>query len=1129
MPALQGGADARLLSERVTGLIAQLLAAQNDDGGWPWCGKGDSDPWVTSHVAWALGKARSEGHPIAVQASEKLLAYLKKQFADAKTAQTELKAVTLHGISWLEEADFGHANRLYRNRQSLSNAALGHLTLTFVRLDRKSIAGELLSLLNERTKEVRRGERIGRLVPNTGNSCWMNSELEVTAMTLLAQLAVDAKAANVPQMADYLVGSARADGWQPHKAKGTVLAALATYYARGKQERENYRLAVSVNGKQVRELSADDAGSVRIDLAEADLAPGKQRIDFAFSGRGEFAYAVTLSGFSRQFPNPDGTRNNVVDCRDRRIAPPLLEYKGRVVPVGFSVAEDHKEFFNEATNVPVASVVEVSIPVWRRDKSDNDAGDRDYVIVQETIPAGFRLLTDTIQGSHAAYDYSDNVLTLYYGSRRSLPDVHYQMVATTPGTYRLPPTVIRSLYRPEVMRLNKFDRVLTVLPREAKSPDERRMTPDELYTLGRWNFDDTEYLGAAGYLKSLLAGEWGVRDDYYRDSLRMLLETALARSDAGEIVNYFEILKEKYPELIISFEKIVRVADAYGQTNQPERAYLVYRATADASFVRDSNVAAVLQQEGRFLESIDFLEDLWRDYPDTPQVESVYYAISQALYAKADEAASLNPRRAAASAGKARVTKVAIIAETIRLLERFLALYPESPSADEASYSLANAYLDLDDFKTVIARSEEMVRLFPESKWLDRFRYLQALAYFNQADFAKALELAKQVSEATYRDDQGVVRASPNKWLALYIIGQIYHAQQQTAKAIEFYKQVKEQFSDAQEAVDYFEHKFVELPEAVVFHPDQGGFREATEWTEHLRAGAARPEGRGSSDAGVTPAPATARTAPPLYARPYVDISYRNIKTAVLQVYRVDLMKLALVEKNLTQIAAVNLAGIKPIIERTVQLGDGNDYLDKAVRVELDLSTGGDKTAPAQTDGAYLVICRGDDLFSSGLVLVTPIALEVQEDGGTQRARVNVVNAIDRGGVKSVHIKVIGTEMGQFVSGETDLRGMFAADGVRGYPTVIARDAAGNFAFYRSPGTLLAMAVPQPPADKKTEVKPAQQGRGRADYRLNLWNDNRAIQSGNEVFLNNMMQQQQKGVSVEKAQEAAPVAKPKGK
>ena len=158
----------------------------------------------------------------------------------------------LHGLAWVDKADFAHANRLYRSRQSLSNAALGHLALTFVRNDRQSIAAELLALLNNRSREIRRGRTLCRRMPTDGCSAWMNSELEVTGLVLLAQLSVDPRAANVKQMVDYLASSIRSNGWRPHKARGTVIASPTTYYARGRQEVADYTLTVLVNGREVK-------------------------------------------------------------------------------------------------------------------------------------------------------------------------------------------------------------------------------------------------------------------------------------------------------------------------------------------------------------------------------------------------------------------------------------------------------------------------------------------------------------------------------------------------------------------------------------------------------------------------------------------------------------------------------------------------------------------------------------------------------------------------------------------------------------------------------------------------------------------------------------------------------------
>lgn len=1160
----RGGADAagdlRQLGDRAASLAAQLLSAQNDDGGWPWCGKaGPSDPWSSAQIAWALGKARADGHPISDSGLGKLAAYLKKAFADAAVAQTELKAVTLHGLSWLEAPDFGHANRLHRNRESLSTAGLAHLALTFARLERPSLAQEVLGILERKTRDVRLGLKACRVVSTEGNSAWMTGELEVTAMALLAQVFVDPRAGSVEPMVNYLAGKARADGWRPHKARGAVLAALCRYYGRAEDERANYTIVVNVNGREVRRLASGESDTTRIELAAADLAPGAQRVDFTFAGRGEYAYAVTLSGFRKGFPERRVRGNTALWCDNRWVSPPPPEYKGRPVQVGFGAAQRYDWFRNEVRHLPVGAVATVGLNVYRNARFNNDPDRRDYVIVQETIPAGFRLLTDSISGIGRTWDYSGNVLTLYCGNDQDLGSLTYRMVATTPGDYRLAPTIVRSLYDPDLVNVNESERRIVVLPRDAKNPDEYRLTPDELYHLARMNFDDGQLQAAADYLVRLLDGDWVLNDTPYRESVRMLLAAALERDDAPAIVNYFEIIKEKYADLVVPFEQILRVADAYAKTKQHERAYLVRRAIADAAFVRDSGVGGTLQAENRFLAGVDFMERLWCEYPDTPQVESIYFALSQTLYAKARDAGGLRPRT-----GEGRVTRSEVIRETIQILERFLALYPESPVADEASYSLANAYLEMNEFEIVLARSAQMIELFPKSKWLDRFRYIRALALFHLGKFDDARALAELVAESRYKDESGVERPSPNRDLALYIVGQIYHARRMTDKAIEYYKKVRQQFSDAEEAVSWFEHKYVEVPEVTVFHPDAGGFRESREWASHLRtrpqlmvrasepgpgapaAGDHRPEGTNGTNGDVEPSghasaddaatDQAAPTPPPgaarLYRQPFVTLDYRNVRTAVIQVYRVDLMKLALMEKNLTRITRVNLAGIKPIVEKTLSLADGPDYLDRSVRVDLDLPkspratadradpTGGAAPAPADAapkdcSGAYLVICRGDDLYASGLVLVTPLAVEVQEDLVAQRTRVNVVDAITRDGMKSVHVKVIGTNMATFVSGETDLRGVCIADAVNGPPTAIARDASGHFAFHRSEGAVLAMAeqrgqVQARQADKKPGAK--------VDYNWNLNADNDAIQLGNRLIIEGLYKQQTKGVQAQKAQ-----------
>ena len=126
-----------------------------------------------------------------------------------------------------------------------------------------------------------------------------------------------------------------------------------------------------------------------------------------------------------------------------------------------------------------------------------------------------------------------------------------------------------------------------------------------------------------------------------------------------------------------------------------------------------------------------------------------------------------------------------------------------------------------------------------------------------------------------------------------------------------------------------------------------------------------------------------------------MTLKYRNIKTAVIQVYRVDLMKLYLREKNLSQVTQTRLAGIEPAVSQTVPLGDGKDYIDKSREIAL----------PLTEEGAYLVICRGDNLSTSGLILITPLEIEVQEGTVSGRVRVNVRDAVVGKYQSKVHVK----------------------------------------------------------------------------------------------------------------------------
>jgi hypothetical protein len=155
-------------------------------------------------------------------------------------------------------------------------------------------------------------------------------------------------------------------------------------------------------------------------------------------------------------------------------------------------------------------------------------------------------------------------------------------------------------------------------------------------------------------------------------------------------------------------------------------------------------------------------------------------------------------------------------------------------------------------------------------------------------------------------------------------------------------------------------------------------------------------------------------------------------------VYPVDLMKLYLMRRNLDEVASVNLAGIKPFHEKEVDVSKGPEFRDRESDVVI----------PVGKEGAYLIVAKADGIEASGLVVLSDLKLEVQEDTRSGRLRVTVRNEKKEAFEEDAHVKVVGSESESFVSGDTDLRGVFEAGGLIGNATVIVKKGT-SYAFFR--------------------------------------------------------------------------------
>ncbi|MAG92463.1 MAG: hypothetical protein CMJ48_01750, partial [Planctomycetaceae bacterium] len=926
--------EAQTLLGKIRSSVSQLVTSQRDDGGWSWSGRPNapkSDRYLSSRGLWALARARDAGFAVPNEALNTAVQFLRTSYTATLQSDREAQAILLHGLTEAGAGDFAPANRLYRERNSLSPSGLLHLALVLAKLDRKEMSRELLKLVDiPLDPKIANGQAedvaVHRCIP------WMQTGVELRALYLLALEEVDPQSDKLAKLAEWLLAARRGTRWVPEKVNGPAVAALSEWFTSTKVINEKYTLSVFVNDKLVEKIDVDPSTDATRRLqvpTELLAAEGPQQINFDLEGRGRFSYSAILSGFVPA-DRLKGTTPDWVVKRVYEPAPQTLD--GKTIPRGFGVAERYTAFRNPLTQLPMGQRGEVTLDVDRRNVRRERGEQFDYLVVVEPIPAGAMVLTESIKGDFERYDTAPGAITFYVGDKPYPGEIHYTLVGYLPGEYRAAPTVARSFYRPERIAVSGL-KSLQLLARGAESKDAHRLTPVELFEYGKRYHERGDHAQTAQHLTDLFEN-WQLKDEVYQQVVRMLFESSLVIEKDDAIVEYFEIIKERYPDVELDYTSILRVAAAYRTLGEYERSYLVFRATVEGRFQRESQIAGFLTARGEFLRSVQVVEELLRQYPAEPYVAIAAHSLAGEVYGKAAAAAADEKLR------KAKITRVDLIAASIHLLDHFLATWPTDPAADQASFAMASAYLDLEQYDEVIARCGKFAQRYPQSKLFDSFWYVIGYARFALGEHKQALEMCRKVAQWTRKNPQtGAPDEAANKWEAIYIMGQVHHSLGQAGDAIREYERVKSRFADANQAIDFFTRKAIALPEVATIKP--GAAAEVT-------------------------------------------LKFRNLSSANVKVYRIDLLKFGLMRRNLNQITAINLAGIRPYHTLKLDLGDGKDYRDREQTLKM----------PLKEEGAYLVVCRGENLYASGLVLVSPLELQIQEDAVSGRVRVTVKDNI---------------------------------------------------------------------------------------------------------------------------------------
>ncbi len=1038
------------LTERVRSLVSSVVVTQLKDGSWPWNNlSGHSTRTSTTTIYWGLALAKDAGIPVHHSTFENAEKYFTNTFSKIDSNDAESKALVIHALSLTGRADFSAANRLYRDRQNLSETALAYMAAAFIRMERASFAEDLLKILDSKLVEKCRWKA------NSRHSI-LSDDVGTTALALWSYAKLRRDSATTAAVANHLLG--QTTRLRSNRSLGFVVASLAAYYNKGERSDDDYEIQLLVNDRLVTTLKSTDLKTTQtFALPPGRINAGENTIRIKIDGRGEVRYAATLFGFSP-------------DLKD----PATLDYPRFAKRVYYHDKLAYREVpLNAYSTSPVTSLelgqrfrTHISFQ-----NNSNSGRQNKYLVHEEHIPTGTLLVAGSMTGNYKRVETEGSRIRFFFAPGH-LNQISYELVAHAPGTYRVLPGIIHDAVDRSSMRVGKAS-VLEILKPGMTSKDPYQTNGAEHFELATKLFADGSLDDAQKHLDALFV-DANDRKRYERDIARMLLwiHTSHQRLDAPRIVQMFEILRERHPELVIPFDKTLTVGRAYREIDEFERAWLVFQAAIESSFLNDAKLSAVLEDQGQYLGSVRYQEQLWFEYPDSADVVTAYFALSQSLFQKAPDAKAIALREQRLRlrmptkdevedaihdnpGDREQPEKIAMLNRSRTLLDRFLTLYSNDPLADDAAFSEANVYFALKDYANVVEHAARGANRYAGSELKTSFEYMAALGHFWQRHYKEALASATSVANGDSKDRD----------YARYITAQIYHATGKPADAMTWYEKVRKLYPDAAAAINYFKEQKISMGEVVTLQPG-----------EEVK----------------------------------VKIDYRNIKEAALEIYKVDLMKLYLREKNLSNITAVDLAGIDPENSLDIPLGDGKDFADKTQTAKL----------PIKEEGAYLVICRGDNLYTSGLILITPLKLEIQETPNEGTVRVNVRDLTVGGNyIPEVLVKVVGTNNDLFLSGHTDLRGVFQAEGVNGTATVLARAKGGKYAFFRGnkihgtpPKTNAAVnqSLNKKPEAAKKQLQPS-------DYLKNIDVQNKEVQDSNFKAWDIQRRGDNRGVEVKKA------------
>ena len=466
------------LTKVVPKTVAEIVSRQRGDGGFGlWPNSTQSYPWVGAYALFVLSQAKLHGTAVPPSVFERGKDYLRRYLAETASDEYRLPtlAFVLDVLADMGSPDAGYQQQLFERRKELplfAKALLLHAIGSSK--GQKKLADALLPELENALRIENAAAFVGE---NTGDeyAVLMDSQARTSALVLRALLSVKP---DHPLAADLARGLLiqRVDGaWRNTQETAYALLALDAYRKAQEKAVPDFQVKAllgqqSVLDAQFRERSAS-AEQTRIAIGKV-FGSKDASLVFEKRGSGTLFYQARLRYARRSLPKDTLDQGFFVQKGLRSVSPEGL-------PLALDSIADSVAPRFRAGDLVIADLVIVT------------PSPRDFVVVDDPLPAGFEAIDSHLSTSSSSLDlgesngysacadcdsqearderaaghsyfegYSQRELrddrVLFFVDHMAAGMYHYRYLAraTTFGKFVLPSTRVEEMYTPETFGRN---------------------------------------------------------------------------------------------------------------------------------------------------------------------------------------------------------------------------------------------------------------------------------------------------------------------------------------------------------------------------------------------------------------------------------------------------------------------------------------------------------------------------------------------------------------------------------------------------------------------------------------------------------------------------------------------------